>query len=100
MFLEILSVHVTASTGMARLQYTDAKTLHHWSGYGDRHITLEILLHEIMTNQAYEKIRQNILQCDYLIIDEVGLISAKMFDSVELICQTVKGNDILFVNYK
>ena len=30
-------VDVTASTGMARLQFANGMTIHHWSGYGDGH---------------------------------------------------------------
>ena len=68
---------------MARLQFSNAKTLHAWSGYGDGSVDVDTLIQRIAINPAYQSVRQNILSCDTLIIDEIGMISEKMFTSVE-----------------
>ena len=40
--------------------------------------------------------RNNILKADVLIIDEIGLLSSKTFEGIELICRTILRNDVLF----
>ena len=49
-----------------------------------------------MHSTSYERSRINIKEADTLIIDEIGMISAKMFSEVELLCRTVKQNNLLF----
>ena len=81
---------------MARLQFTNAKTLHSWSGYGDGTLPVDTIIQRIAVNPAYETVKKNIISCDTLIIDEIGLISEKMFTSVEKICRTVKNSNLIF----
>ena len=89
-------VSVTATTGMARLQYNKAMTIHHWSGYADGHLSTECLIAMILTNPGYAATKKHILDCEVLIIDEIGLLSAKAFDAIELICRSVKAKDLPF----
>lgn len=80
---------ITATTGMARLQFKGAQTLHAWSGYGDGHLGVNRILQRLNTNAAYSSVKENILKADVLMIDEIGLMSAQMFDAVEQICRYV-----------
>lgn len=80
-------VAVTASTGMSRLQFFHGDTLHHWSGYGDGHLDINTIIGRINLNPAYKELKQKIVAADILIIDEIGLISRKMLDTVEQICR-------------
>ena len=48
------NVSITVTTGMARLQFQNAMTIHHWSRYGDGHIPVDTLIEHIMTPTAYE----------------------------------------------
>ena len=89
-------VAVTASTGIARLQFVNGQTLHHWSGYGDGHVDINILIERITTSASYANISNNINNCEALIIDEIGMISSKTLECVELICRSVKGNSLVF----
>ena len=89
-------MHITASTGIARLHFSGGQTLHHWSSYGDGHLNVNTLIQEVMHSTSYERSRINIKEADTLIIDEIGMISAKMFSEVELLCRTVKQNNLLF----
>ena len=82
---------------MACLQYRNASTVYHWSGWGDSHIKLDVLTEMILTSPLYEKVRNNILKADVLITDEIGLMSSKTFEGIELICRTICRNDVLFV---
>lgn len=83
----VKKVFVTSSTGMSRLQFHGGQTLHAWSGYGDGHLDYNTIIQRIDTNAAYSTLKRNITECDLLIIDEIGQISAKMLDSVEIICR-------------
>ena len=89
-------VSITATTGMARLQFQNAMTIHHWSGYGDGHIPVDTLIEHIMTLTGYAETKQRILLCDVLIIDEIGLLSCKAFDAIEKICRTIRRSDLPF----
>ena len=90
------AVHVTASTGMACLQFKKGHTIHSWSGYRDGHVPIANLLPEIKNSNNYSISRNWILNAEVLVIDEVGLLSAKVIEEVELICRHLKGNDKVF----
>ena len=89
-------VHITASTGISRLHFKGGHTLHHWSSYGDGHLNVQQLLQEILISSTYESTRVAIQKCEVLIIDEIGMISAKMFAEVELLCRSVRQNSLVF----
>ena len=86
----------TASTGMSRLQYLNGKTLHSRCGYGDGHLNLPSLMKNIESSPLYTDTRKNITECKTLFIDEIGMISYKMLTAVEIICRSIKGNDLVF----
>ena len=90
------AVHVTASTGIARLHFKGGETLHHWSSYGDGHLPVDQLIQEVMISNIYESCRKSVKECEVLVIDEIGMISSKMFTEVELLCRTIKCNNNLF----
>ena len=81
---------------MARLQFKHGFTIHSWSGYADGHIPLENLLQDIKISAMCEAIRKRILDAEVLIIDEIGLLSSQIIDSVEKICRYVRSNDQVF----
>ena len=87
---------MTASTGMSRLQFQHGFTIHSWSGYGDGHIYLEQLLPELKFSALYESTRKRILDAEVLIIDEIGLLSAKIITAIEHICRYVRNSDKVF----
>ena len=64
-------VHVTVSTGMARLQFKNGHTIHSWSGYGDGHVPIANLLPEIKHSNSYTTTRNWIMNAEVLIIDEL-----------------------------
>lgn len=80
-------IDVTASTGMSSLQFETGETIHHWSGYGDGHLHMSKVIERVMFHPSYEATKRRIQECECLLIDEVGLISAKLFDGVEIICR-------------
>ena len=59
---ETKHVAITATTGMACLQYKDACAIHHWSGWGEGHIKLDVLIEMVQTSPLYNNVRNNILK--------------------------------------
>lgn len=74
------NVSVTASTGLAAWQFTGATTIHHWAGLMDGRFENQHLLRIIS-----EETRNRIKTCNVLIIDEISMISRKVFEQVRVI---------------
>lgn len=79
-------VAVTASTGIAAT-HINGRTIHAWSGIG---------IHKYLTPQLLTSIRRQrkkkICDADVLVIDEISMISASMFDMVDEVCRKVRRN--------
>ena len=90
------NISMTASTDTSRLQFVNGQTIHHWSGYGDGHTDVNTLIERIRNHGAYKNVKMNILLCDCLVIDEIGLISQKLFEIIELICRSIRNNNMFF----
>ena len=81
---------------MSSLQFPDGQTIHHWSGYGDGHLHINRIVEEVNISATYREARDKICNAKILIIDEIGLISQKVFEGVEAICRSVRKNDSVF----
>ena len=80
-------VHVTATTGMARLQYSKGFTIHSWSGLKDGRLSVNEVIHRIKNDANYTSTRDNIITCQVLIIDEISMCSKQTLENVEKICR-------------
>jgi ATP-dependent DNA helicase PIF1 len=79
---------VTALTGCAAvLLQCCAKTLHSYAGIGNSVGTTEEIIKKIATNKYKKK---NWLETDILIVDEVSMLSLKIFDLLNKIGQRVR----------
>ena len=74
---------------MASLQFVNSQTVHSWSGIGDSHLPRTKIIQNIMQNNSWMNVYENIKETDILIIDEIGMMSAKIFDDVEYICRAI-----------
>ena len=72
--------HTTALTGCAALLLTNAKTLHSWSGIVINNYDVEYNVNKIRKNKGK---RNNWLKVNTLIIDEVSMMSDKLFDLLD-----------------
>ncbi|XP_061167824.1 uncharacterized protein LOC133176769 [Saccostrea echinata] len=91
-------VAIVCSTGIAATHYGDlgAVTLHKWAGIEDgRHVTEE-LIHLVLTDERFVKVKNNIEITDLLVIDEISMISAKTFNQLEMLCRNIRNNDRYF----
>lgn len=92
-----LNVAVTATTGMASLQIGHgATTLHHWAGILDGRHTYEKLAELFDNDDQFSNAKKRIEEADTLIIDEISMLSLKVFEMVEFVCRHVKKNTKIF----
>ncbi|XP_067656502.1 uncharacterized protein [Haliotis asinina] len=85
-------VAVTALTGIASLQYGEVggQTIHHWCGYMDGRYSATELEDLLLQSDVFHDAKDNILTTEVLIIDEVGMMSRKMFEVIENVCGAIR----------
>ena len=77
------NVAVTASTGIASRQFHDGRTIHHWAGLSDgRYENTQLL--QLFQTDSWEAARQRIRNTDILFIDEISMLSQRVFEQVAL----------------
>jgi ATP-dependent DNA helicase PIF1 len=84
------NINVTAMTGCAAvLLNCNAKTLHCWAGIGLANSSIEQLLKKIMKNKN-SKITWK--TTDILVIDEISMLSLKLFETLNQIGKNIRNN--------
>lgn len=85
------NVQVCALTGCACiLLHCQAKTIHSWAGIGLGNLSTEQLIQNIKSNKFILKRWKKI---DCLIIDEVSMMSKKLFEDLDKIAKIVRENE-------
>ena len=83
-------IHVTALTGCAAvLLNCKAKTLHSWAGIGLGNGTIEQLVTKIKKNKFAKALWKS---TDILVVDEVSMLSLKLFNVLNAIGKAVRNN--------
>jgi ATP-dependent DNA helicase PIF1 len=83
-------IQVTALTGCAAvLLNCKAKTLHSWAGIGLGVGTIEQLVNKIKKNKFAKTLWRD---TDILVVDEVSMLSLKLFNTLNEIGKVVRGN--------
>jgi ATP-dependent DNA helicase PIF1 len=83
-------IHVTALTGCASILLNcKAKTLHSWAGIGLGQGTTEGYILKIKKNQFLKKIWK---ETEVLVVDEVSMLSLKLFDMLNTIGKAIRKN--------
>jgi len=73
------TVAITCTTGIACSNFSCATTLHRWSGIHDGRFSSDDIINLILSNEsAVERVRGT----DVLIIDEISMLSRKLFDQL------------------
>ena len=84
------NIHVTALTGCASILLNcKAKTLHSWAGIGLGNLPIESLILKIKKKKNQKLIWR---QTDILVIDEVSMLSLKLFNLLNDIGKAIRGN--------
>lgn len=86
------SVVVTASTGVAALNIRGV-TIHSWAGIGLGALPFDQLLQQI-DSKSY--VRERWRRVQTLVIDEVSMLSAPIFDLLERLGRALRGNTLPF----
>jgi ATP-dependent DNA helicase PIF1 len=90
-FRKGFNIQVCALTGCAAvLLECKAKTLHSWAGIGLGNGSLEQLVTKIMKNRF---LKANWRGTDILVVDEVSMMSQKLFELLDAIGKAVRKND-------
>jgi ATP-dependent exoDNAse (exonuclease V) alpha subunit len=79
---------ITASTGIAAT-HIKGMTIHSWSGIGIKERLSNYDLDKIAST---ERVAKRIAHAHVLIIDEVSMLSASVFEMVEAVCRVVRRN--------
>jgi ATP-dependent DNA helicase PIF1 len=84
------NIQVCALTGCASvLLQCKAKTLHSWAGIGLGNGTIEQIVNKIKKNKFTKALWKN---TDILVVDEVSMLSSKLFDLLNHIGKAIRGN--------
>jgi ATP-dependent DNA helicase PIF1 len=84
-------IHVTALTGCAAvLLNCKAKTLHSWAGIGLGNNTIDKLVDKIRKNKFLKGVWKS---TDILVVDEVSMLSLKLFDTLNAIGKAIRRNN-------
>lgn len=81
---------ITASTGIAAT-HIGGLTIHSWSGIGIKSSLSKSELNNIVTNS---RVANRIKKTKVLIIDEISMLSAETFATVEQVCRTVRASKV------
>ena len=89
-YKQFKDIHVTAMTGCAAILLNcKAKTLHSWAGIGLGNGTNEQMINKIKKNKFLKAIWKG---TGILVIDEVSMLSLKLFNMLNDIGKAVRGN--------
>ena len=92
--ININDVQVCALTGCAAvLLQCKARTIHSWSGIGLANGSIESIVEKIKKSYFKKKVW---LETDILIVDEVSMMSQKIFELLDLIGKTIRKNKLPF----
>ena len=70
--------------------------MHSWSGIADGRFTDKEIVSRLDTDENSIKYKENIKTTHCVIIDEIPMISMKLFDQTEFICSKIWDNSIVF----
>ena len=83
--------HVTALTGTAAYELNcKAYTLHRWAGIGTGSANIPSLLRKVRANKSALKRWQTV---DILVIDEISMMDAELFEKVDMIARDLRKNN-------
>ena len=89
-YARMKEIHVTALTGCASILLNcKAKTLHSWAGIGLGNASVEMLVLKIRKNKYARTMWK---ETDILVVDEVSMLSAKLFNLLNTIGKSLRGN--------
>ena len=86
-----LNVALTATTGIASPHLGDgAMTVHKWGGLEDGRHPAAQLVNFVKYDERFSQVKNRISTTNLLIIDEVSMLSEKLFCKLETVCREIR----------
>ena len=82
------SLSITATTGIAACNIR-GMTVHSWSGLGMGNDSMEMIVAKASKNP---NVKKRWLECETLVIDEISMLSAELFDKVSAIGRRIRSD--------
>lgn len=89
-------VKTAASTGLPSVGLPNGTTVHHLFGLLDGRYTSEQTIDRVSNDDSLHNIKETVLTTDTVIIDEISMLSRKIFEDVEQLCRCVRNNNAPF----
>ena len=87
------NVVVTCTTGMACTLYNQSMTLHSFAGLRNSRLNMDALVLSVTSNaECLKRWRST----DVLVIDEISQCSMKTFETINVLAQRARGNNLVF----
>lgn len=86
------TIAITSTTGISAYNL-DGMTIHSFMGIGTGDLNIDQLIKRVYTNKQSKQRIENI---DILVIDEISMLSAEIFEKINLICQKIRKNKLFF----
>lgn len=83
------TVHITCTTGIACTHFPpsfNARTIHSWAGIEDGRYDSDELEGLIKSSPHFHETLRRITETDVLVLDEVSMLSQKIFEQLEKVC--------------
>lgn len=87
-----IPIHITSTTGISAYNIGGV-TIHSLLGIGIGTDNIDTLVRKINRNSLY---RNNILDMKILVIDEISMLSAELFEKINELCQRIRQNNLFF----
>lgn len=88
------NVKITATTGIASTVLPEASTVHSFFGLQDRRYSVDQLIQKVCDDNL-NAVKARILETETVFIDEVSMLSLKLFTDIDAMCRAVTNNDNL-----
>lgn len=85
-------MYVTSTTGISAYNINGI-TIHSLMGIGTGELEIEALIRKVWRKKC---IRDRIINTDILIIDEASMLSANLFEKLDLLCKAIRKNNKFF----
>ena len=88
----IKNMYLSATTGVAAYNI-GGMTINSFMGIGTGEQDINYLIRKVYKNKS---ITERIKMCDILVIDEISMLSALLFEKINIICQSIRKSNKLF----
>ena len=85
-------IYICSTTGISSYNI-GGMTIHSFMGFGTGELDIDVLIRKINRKKKY---RDRIISTDTLVIDEVSMLSAELFEKLNKICQVIRKSKQFF----